>query len=66
NWELSSARAAAAVRYLISQGVDPKRISVGGYAEHQPIGDNATREGRAQNRRIEIVVEAPPSADASQ
>jgi chemotaxis protein MotB len=66
NWELSTARASAAVRYLESRGIEPKRIAVGGYAEHQPLGDNQTREGRAENRRIEIVVVAPPAADASQ
>jgi chemotaxis protein MotB len=65
NWELSTARAAAAVRYLESKGIDANRISAGGYAEHRPLGDNQTREGRAQNRRIEIVVVVPSTADAS-
>ena len=59
NWELATARASAAVRHLESKGIDPNRLYAGGYAEFQPLADNDTREGRAQNRRIEIVV-APP------
>lgn len=57
NWELSTARALAAVRYLSEKaGVDPRRISAVGCGEHQPIADNATPEGRARNRRIALVV----------
>jgi chemotaxis protein MotB len=57
NWELSSARALAAVRFLQDQcGVDPKRLGALGRGEFKPIGDNATAEGRAKNRRIEVVV----------
>jgi len=66
NWELSTARAAAAVRYLESKGVDVNRMSAGGYAEYRPLADNETREGRAKNRRIEIVLATPTTADASQ
>lgn len=57
NWELSTARAVAAVRYLTEKaGVDPKRLSAVGCGEFQPIADNATAEGRAKNRRIALVV----------
>ena len=57
NWELSAARALAAVRFLTeSAGVDPRRIGAVGYGEFRPIADNATPEGRAQNRRIAITV----------
>ncbi|MBX3744878.1 MAG: OmpA family protein [Verrucomicrobiae bacterium] len=57
NWELSMARALAAVRYLTEKaGVDPRRLSAVGCGEHQPIADNATPEGRARNRRIALVV----------
>ena len=57
NWELSTARAVAAVRYLTEKaGVDPKRLSAVGCGEFQPIGDNTTAEGRAKNRRIALVV----------
>jgi chemotaxis protein MotB len=54
NWELSSARAAAVVREFASEGVAPTRFLAVGFAEYQPIASNATEEGRAQNRRVEI------------
>ena len=57
NWELSCARATAAVRFLQEQaGVDPRRLGALGYGEFHPLADNATAEGRAKNRRIAIVV----------
>ena len=55
NWELSTARAAKLVRYFIDHGIDPTRLSAEGYAEYHPIADNTTPEGRARNRRVEIV-----------
>lgn len=54
NQNLSEARAQAAVDYLIAAGVDPARVVAVGYGESRPIGDNATDEGRAINRRIEF------------
>ena len=62
NWELSAARAISVVRYLQARGVDPGLLGAAGYAEYQPIAPNDTPEGRAQNRRIEISLAAPPSA----
>lgn len=57
NWELSTARATAAVRFLTeAAGVDPRRVGAVGYGEFRPLADNATAEGRARNRRIAIVV----------
>lgn len=57
NWELSTARATAAVRFLSEKaGVDPRRLGAVGYGEFHPIADNATPEGRAKNRRIALVV----------
>src|SRR5687767_12279091 len=56
NWELSSGRALAAVRYLIEKGVDPRRLGALAYGEFHPIADNSTAEGRAKNRRIALVV----------
>ncbi|MGA2143306.1 MAG: OmpA family protein [Brevinematales bacterium] len=54
NWELSTARADAVVRYLIGKGVKPEVIKAAGYSKFNPVASNATPEGRSQNRRIEI------------
>ncbi len=56
NWELSSARASSIVRYFISKGVNPERLKASGYADTRPTASNTTPEGRAQNRRVEIVI----------
>jgi chemotaxis protein MotB len=57
NWELSAARAVNVVRYLSgSVGVPPRLLSAAGFAENHPVAANKTQEGRAQNRRIEIVL----------
>ena len=57
NWELSTARALAAVHFLTeTAGVDPRRVGAVGYGEYRPIADNATAEGRAKNRRIAITI----------
>jgi chemotaxis protein MotB len=57
NWELSTARALAAVHFLTEKaGVDPRRVGAIGYGEYRPIADNATAEGRARNRRIAITI----------
>jgi chemotaxis protein MotB len=57
NWELSTARATAAVRFLTeSGGVDARRLGVVGYGEFRPVADNSTAEGRARNRRIAITI----------
>ncbi len=57
NWELSSARAAAVARYLLKQGgLEPSRIEVVGLSSYQPIADNDTDDGRAKNRRVEIII----------
>jgi chemotaxis protein MotB len=57
NWELSTARATAAVRFLCEKaGADPHRIGAVGYGEFHPIADNASADGRAKNRRIALVV----------
>jgi chemotaxis protein MotB len=57
NWELSGARAAAVLRYLIDTQFDAARVHVAGYADTRPVADNTTREGRARNRRVEFVFE---------
>jgi chemotaxis protein MotB len=56
NWELSTARSTTVVRYLQKQGVDPTFLSAAGYSEYSPVDANETEEGRARNRRIEIVL----------
>lgn len=57
NWELSTARASAVVRQLVNDFyVDPTRLTAAGRAEHDPRGDNSTADGRARNRRTEIVI----------
>jgi chemotaxis protein MotB len=57
NWELSTARATNGLKYLIKHfDVDPDKISATGYAEFRPIADNATAEGRAKNRRVDLVM----------
>lgn len=57
NWELSTARASAIVRVLIiDHHFPPDRLSAAGYAEYHPIASNLTAQGRAQNRRVDIVV----------
>ena len=59
NLDLSSKRADAVVRYLTSKGIDPNIISSKGRGDTHPVAPNETREGRAQNRRIEVSVEQP-------
>jgi chemotaxis protein MotB len=54
NWELSAARSFAVVEYLIARGLEPERFQALGYGQYKPVAPNATVEGRAQNRRIEI------------
>jgi chemotaxis protein MotB len=56
NWELSSARALSVLHALVAAGVDPSMLSATGYGEYRPVAPNATEGGRAQNRRVEIVV----------
>jgi chemotaxis protein MotB len=57
NWQLSSMRAINVAEYFIKvQGISPERISATGYAEYKPIAPNDTPEGRAKNRRVDIVI----------
>lgn len=57
NWELSTARAPELVRILITRDhFAPERLSAAGYAEYHPIASNDTPQGRAQNRRVDLVV----------
>ena len=66
NWELSAARGLAAVNYFQQHAqVDPKRLKVVGYGQYHPVSSNETVEGRKQNRRIEIRMLPPGSADVA-
>ena len=57
NWELSTARATNVVRFLQeTTGIDPARLEAVGLGEHHPLASNDTKEGMAQNRRIEIAL----------
>ena len=59
NWDLSAARAAAVADYLLdSNAVTENRIDVVGFADTKPVASNTTREGRSQNRRIEILIDS--------
>lgn len=58
NQRLSEERAQAVANYLIGQKIDPSRITTRGLAYDSPIADNSTEEGRAQNRRVEILITA--------
>ncbi|MBU5615400.1 OmpA family protein [Geomonas azotofigens] len=58
NWELSAARAINVTRYLQQQGLDPNLLGAVAYGEYKPVAPNDTDEGRAKNRRIEIVLVA--------
>jgi chemotaxis protein MotB len=56
NWELSAARASSVLITLTEAGIVPERLSAAGYGGFQPVADNATVEGRAQNRRVDVVI----------
>lgn len=56
NWELSTARASMVLAKLIEHNIAPERLSAAGYGGFQPIADNAAPEGRAQNRRVDVVI----------
>lgn len=56
NWELSSARALSVLHKLVEHGVAMKRLQARAFADQQPVADNSTAEGRAQNRRIEVLL----------
>ena len=66
NWDLSTARAMAVAMMLLNEsGVDPKRMSIAGYAEYHPAAGNDTPEGRRANRRVDIVIVSVYNAPAS-
>ena len=58
NMDLSVRRASSVKSYITANNVDPSRLTIKGMGETEPIADNSTVEGRAQNRRVEIVISA--------
>jgi chemotaxis protein MotB len=56
NWQLSAERARAVLRYLTDFGVEERRFQVAGFADTMPVSSNLTPEGRAYNRRVDIVI----------
>lgn len=61
NWELSTARATNVLHYLVDFGANPKQFEVVGFGDTHPLMSNATPEGRAYNRRVDIVIQAKQS-----
>jgi chemotaxis protein MotB len=59
NWELSGARAGSVVRYLTANGIASSRIRAVGFADTHPLADNESSEGRARNRRVELIISRP-------
>lgn len=60
NWDLSTARATATVRLFIRDGISPDRMAASGYAQYRPVASNDTPQGRAMNRRVDIVIPRMP------
>jgi chemotaxis protein MotB len=61
NWDLSAARSIAALWYFESKfGISADRLSISGYADNLPVADNQSAEGRAQNRRVDVVIVSAP------
>lgn len=57
NWELSAVRATTVLKYLISKGINPQRLTATGYGDVMPLVPNTSEENRARNRRVEFVLE---------
>jgi len=56
NWQLSSERSRAVLRYLAALGVDERRFQIAGFADTAPLASNETEEGRAINRRVDVII----------
>lgn len=65
NWELSTARATAVMRFLVDGGIDPSRVGVAGYADMRPLVKNDSPANRARNRRVEFIF-LTPTADSEE
>jgi len=56
NWQLSVERSRAILRYLAALGVDERRFQIAGFADTMPVSSNDTEEGRANNRRVDVII----------
>jgi OOP family OmpA-OmpF porin len=56
NMQLSKDRAKSVYDFFVKQGMDPAKLSADGSGMNEPIADNSTAEGRAQNRRVEVLI----------
>jgi chemotaxis protein MotB len=56
NWQLSSERSRAVLRYLAALGIDERRFQIAGFADTVPLATNETEEGRAINRRVDVII----------
>jgi len=65
NWELSAERALTVTRTLIAEGVPASSVFAAAFGAEQPVGSNASEEGRSKNRRVEIAPVPRPAADAN-
>ena len=63
NWELSALRATTVLKYLVSRGVPPQRLTATGYGDSMPLVPNTSEENRALNRRVEFVLEKKETTD---
>ena len=59
NWQLSSERSRAVLRYLAAIGLDEKRFQIAGFADTMPVSSNDTEEGRKNNRRVDVIILDP-------
>ncbi len=67
NWDLSTARATRVVAYfIVNTGIAPNRLSAAGYSEYHPRAVNSTVDGRARNRRVDIVILNASTATAEE
>jgi chemotaxis protein MotB len=65
NWELSTQRATAVLRYLLLRGIDPSKVAAAGYADQRPLESADSTASRARNRRVAIVILSPTASPTS-